>query len=172
LLIHIFINNNLSLLPSFITSLSHMYTYHPILYYFILFKCTAELIPCITILINSFFNTESMIGVKKAHVRPLLKKAGLDHNICNNYRPICNLTFISKHNERVVLKRLNVHMKLNNLNIDCQLGSVLGPVLFNIYTRSLHKLFTTCGFNPSGYADYNKITAAQSPFPLYFSLKS
>ena len=32
-------------------------------------------------------------------------------------------------------------------------GSVLGPVLFNMYTRSLYDVITSCGFSTSGYAD-------------------
>ena len=34
-------------------------------------------------------------------------------------------------------------------------GSVLGPILFNIYTRSLALVFIACGFLSSGYADDN-----------------
>jgi len=34
-------------------------------------------------------------------------------------------------------------------------GSVLGPILFNIYTRSLVLVFIACGFVSSGYADDN-----------------
>ena len=44
-------------------------------------------------------------------------------------------------------------------------GSVLGPVLFNIYTRSLFDVIKDCGFGTSGYADDNN--AIQS-FSLHF----
>ena len=44
-------------------------------------------------------------------------------------------------------------------------GSVLGPILFNIYTRSLYKLIEKQGFNTSGYADDNN---AHQPFALTF----
>ena len=34
-------------------------------------------------------------------------------------------------------------------------GSVLGPILFNIYCRTFGKIVSLCGFNPGGYADDN-----------------
>ena len=42
---------------------------------------------------------------KTAHVTPLLKKAGLDKNILKNYRPVSNLSYISKLIEKAVLGR-------------------------------------------------------------------
>ena len=39
---------------------------------------------------------------KRAVVRPLLKKGGLDTSRMKNYRPVSNLSFLSKSLERVV----------------------------------------------------------------------
>ena len=47
---------------------------------------------------------------KLAHVRPLLKKPGLDTEDMKNYRPVSNLSFLSKLVERVVAFRLVEHM--------------------------------------------------------------
>ena len=47
---------------------------------------------------------------KLAHVRPLLKKPGLDAENMKNYRPVSNLSFLSKLVERVVASRLVEHM--------------------------------------------------------------
>jgi len=53
--------------------------------------------------------------LKQALVRPLLKKHNLDAEALNNYRPVSNLSFISKQLERVVASRLSTHMAANNL---------------------------------------------------------
>ena len=47
---------------------------------------------------------------KTAHVTPLLKKAGLDKNIPKNYRPVSNLSYISKLIEKAVAKQINEHI--------------------------------------------------------------
>ena len=44
---------------------------------------------------------------KTAYVSPLLKKPGLDKNILKNYRPVSNLSFISKIIEKAVAKQIN-----------------------------------------------------------------
>ena len=49
--------------------------------------------------------------LKQALVTPLIKKKTLCRNEFNNYRPISNLSFLSKILERVVAKRLNVHIE-------------------------------------------------------------
>ena len=53
---------------------------------------------------------------KEAHVRPLLKKTSLSKNKLKNYRPVSNLSFISKILEQVVVSRLQVHIKNNHLS--------------------------------------------------------
>ena len=52
-------------------------------------------------------------------------------------------------------------------------GSVLGPVLFNIYTRSISNVFSKCGFTSSGYADDNSgscVFTSQFQYDVLISL--
>ena len=56
---------------------------------------------------------------KKAIVRRLLKKPGLEL-LCNNYRPVSNLTFLSKVLEKSVLLQFNRHCENNSLMPDYQ----------------------------------------------------
>jgi len=54
-------------------------------------------------------------ALKAAIIRPLLKKANLDLQVLSNYRPVSNLSFLSKVIEKVIAKRLFAHMSANNL---------------------------------------------------------
>ena len=76
-------------------------------------ECKAELIPLITDIVNMSLR-ESMIpkSLKTAHIR---QKTGLDSDILKNYRPISNLTYISKVIEKVISGRLNEHLINNSL---------------------------------------------------------
>ena len=66
------------------------------------------LLPFITALINASLSQGRLpMSQKQAFVTPLLKKAGLDAADVANYRPVSNLTFLSKTVERVVAKQLN-----------------------------------------------------------------
>ena len=56
---------------------------------------------------------------KTAYVTPLLKKPNLDRNLLKNYRPVSNLSFISKLIEKIVAKQLNNYIDsegLSNVN--------------------------------------------------------
>ena len=77
-------------------------------------ECIAELVPTITDIANMSLRDSLMSkSSKTALIRPLLKKTGLD------YRPVSNLTFISKVIEKVVSGRLNEHLIKNSMFIRC-----------------------------------------------------
>ena len=73
-------------------------------------------------LVNASLKQSSMDGIKLANIIPKLKGYNLDSEALKNFRPLSNLTFLSKLIERVVLKRLNNHMAKNDLNIGDQSG--------------------------------------------------
>ena len=55
-------------------------------------------------------------SLKAATVTPLLKKASLNPEDLKNYRPVSNLSYVSKLIEKIVVRRLNAHMTENNLH--------------------------------------------------------
>ena len=74
-----------------------------------------DLIKVITDIVNlslesGFFHSDW----KTAIVRPLLKKSGLDL-VPSNYRPVSNLTFISKVVEKCMLQQFSEHLNKYNL---------------------------------------------------------
>ena len=208
------------------------------------------LLPHLCDLVNLSLSSGSIDGIKFSHVKPLLKDFTLDFSEFLSFRPISNLSFLSKLIERVVARRLNEHMTENNLHVDSQhgyksnhstetllvkflsdilvavdrgrgvvvlmidlssafdtdqhgillrilkdslhirgtalewfrsflcgrtqsvkidgilsdwlpvpcgvpQGSVLGPILFNIYCRYVNEIFKECGFSSASYADDN-----------------
>ena len=78
--------------------------------------CLNELSPYITHIVNlSLTTSEVSPNLKLALIAPLIKKALLDPEILKNFRPVSNLSFISKLIERVVAEQLNDHLRLNGL---------------------------------------------------------
>ena len=74
------------------------------------------LLPTITKIINISLETGTIPhSMKKAIVSPLLKKLTLDKDVLKNYRPMSNLSFISKILEKIVSSRLLDHIESNNL---------------------------------------------------------
>jgi len=59
---------------------------------------------------NVFYITWFCARKRSAQVLPLLKKAELDRSLPVNYRPISNLSTVSKALERLVLTRLRPHL--------------------------------------------------------------
>jgi len=79
-------------------------------------ECLDELLPILTTLLNaSLLESTVPSDLKHAHVRPLLKKSGLDTEVLKSYRPVSNLTFVSKLLEKVVAARLDLHLEANDL---------------------------------------------------------
>jgi hypothetical protein len=69
--------------------------------------CLDILLPTVTHIVNqSLLSATFPTLCKTAIIKPLLKKANLDQNILKNYRPVSNLSFISKLIEKIVLKQL------------------------------------------------------------------
>src|SRR6218665_821280 len=62
--------------------------------------CASILVPIIIKIINLSLSTGSLpLLFKHSLVTPLLKRQSLDKEILSNYRPVSNLSFISKLNE-------------------------------------------------------------------------
>ena len=74
-----------------------------------------QLLPVITTIINKSLETGIFPSeFKQAIVTPLLKKSSLDPEVLKNFRPVSNLSFVSKILEKVVARQLNEHLVLNN----------------------------------------------------------
>lgn len=79
-------------------------------------KCITELAPIMTRIVNLSITTSTVPdSYKTAIVRPLLKKAGMER-VPKSYRPVSNLSFISKLIERVVSKQVSCHLTESSLH--------------------------------------------------------
>ena len=78
-------------------------------------QCSAELEPIITRIVNLSLETGSFPDIyKHAIIRPLLKKPGLDTDL-KNYRPVSNLTYISKVIEEAAGQQFTKHLEKYHL---------------------------------------------------------
>ena len=90
---------------------------------FLLKKCVDELTPILLQILNTSLTTGCFpTGMKKAVIKPTLKKENADVDTLTNYRPVSNLTATSKLLERVVLNQLNDHLNSNDLYCPVQSG--------------------------------------------------
>jgi len=79
-------------------------------------RCLPVLATTVTNIVNLSLSTGDFpTGFKQAIVSPLIKKPSLDKENLSNYRPISNLSFLSKLTERVVHNRLDQHLSQNSL---------------------------------------------------------
>ena len=82
----------------------------------VLKNCYDLLLPFITkVVICSLQNSTLTSDMKRAIVRPSLKKPSLDYQLYKNHRPISNLIFLSKCCEKVVASEFISHLQENKL---------------------------------------------------------
>ena len=80
-------------------------------------KVLAAVLPAIMTITNTSLSTGCVpSSLKKAIITPVLKKPSLDIEKLSNYRPVSNLSFLSKVIERVVASRLTKYMSENKLS--------------------------------------------------------
>jgi hypothetical protein len=84
----------------------------------IFLKCIDILLPIVTLIINGSLRSGKVpTPLKRAIIRPLLKKPGLDATLPKNFRPVSNLSFVSKLLERAVSAQL-VELLHKNKTLD------------------------------------------------------
>jgi len=83
---------------------------------FIVRETVDVLLSFITSMVNASLSQGSLpVSQKHAIMIPLLKKPGLDATDMANFRPVSNLTFMSKVIERAVARQLNGHLSAEDL---------------------------------------------------------
>ena len=122
---------------------------------FLLKEVSATILPIITTIVNLSLSTGTFpMQFKQSLVTPLLKKTSVDKDTLNNYRPISNLSLISKITERIVKSRLNEH--------PFHLTSC--ATLINLlYQISLHRNYSFVLTWPPNYS--NKTSTSLLPLP-------
>ncbi len=84
--------------------------------HFLLLEVLDDLLPFLQLAINTSLSEGSLpISQKFAIVTPIIKKPGLDPETLSSYRPISNLSFLSKTVERIVASRLNAYLHAHSL---------------------------------------------------------
>jgi hypothetical protein len=83
--------------------------------------CLEALAPAITNVVNlSLAESTFPQEMKQALVTPLIKKPTLNKEVLSNYRPVSNLSFLSKVTEKAVAKQLTEHMTTHKLHVPIQ----------------------------------------------------
>ena len=75
---------------------------------------------------NSLTTDNVPQSLKIAIITPIIKKASLDHDILSNYRPISQLSTLSKILEKIVPKQITNNLINNSLLNECQSAYIQG----------------------------------------------
>ena len=77
-------------------------------------QCLDQVAPVLTVIVNTSLSCADFTPeLTRAFVTPLIKKLILDCEIFKNYRPVSNLSFVSKLIERIICMQLVDHLKEN-----------------------------------------------------------
>ena len=110
-------------------------------------QCSSLLLPTITKIINLSLLTGTFpSSFKNSLVTPLLKKPNLNREDLNNYRPISNLSVLSKLTEKIVLSRLTDHLSKNSLYNTHQSAYTKHHSTETVLAYIYDKLLTAIGF--------------------------
>ena len=71
--------------------------------------------PLTTIINMSFSSGVFPTKLREAFVTPILKKPTLDRQCYKNYRPVSNISYVSKIMEKIICTQMNEHLTTNNL---------------------------------------------------------
>ena len=106
-------------------------------------------IPIWTDIVNLSLGQGSMECLKNAILIPLIKELDelIDSDILKNYRPVSNLSFLSKLVERVVAVRLENHIAINKLHSNKQYGYKKGHSSEMLLVKVVNDLFIACDKN-------------------------
>ena len=83
---------------------------------------------------------------KSAIISPLIKKTGLDSEILKNYRPIANLSFISKFFEKAIATQIHSHLINNDIVDNFQSAYKTGHSCETALLRVYNDIVTTIGW--------------------------
>ena len=82
---------------------------------------------------------------KSAIISPLIKKQGLDYEILKNYRPVANLSFISKIIEKAIATQIHSHLLYNDIVDTFQSAYKTGHSCETALLRVYNDIVTTIG---------------------------
>ena len=101
------------------------------------------LLPTIMNIINTSLTTDIVPrDLKTAIVKSLSKKPSLDKNLLKNYRPISNVSFLSKILEKVVLHKLLSYLQENNLSNPIRSAYRAGYSTENVLLRIVNDILS------------------------------
>ena len=80
-----------------------------------LLKEMIDMLPYLTAMINASLREGHLPASQKlAIITPLVKKSSLDANELKNYRPVSNLSFLSKVVEKIVAEQFTAYLQAND----------------------------------------------------------